>query len=81
MNSKLLVTLFGLGAITAPLAAQTKINAAGATFPTIIYLDWMLTYNKAHSDVRVQLPVHRLGRRASASSPTAPSTSAPATPR
>jgi phosphate transport system substrate-binding protein len=40
-------------ALAAPAAAQTKLNGAGATFPNIIYQDWMLTYNKAHPDVQL----------------------------
>src|SRR5881296_3339893 len=39
--------------LAAPAAAQVKLNGAGATFPNIIYQDWMLTYNKAHSDVQL----------------------------
>jgi phosphate transport system substrate-binding protein len=53
MHKKLLVTLLGLGALGAPLAAQTKLNAAGASFPAIIYQDWMIAYNKAHTDVEL----------------------------
>src|SRR5690349_22471403 len=34
-------------------AAQTPINGAGATFPRIIYDDWMLTYNQTHPDVKL----------------------------
>src|SRR5439155_18793512 len=30
-----------------------KLNGAGATFPNIIYQDWMLTYNKTHPDVQL----------------------------
>lgn len=53
MTNKLFVTLLGLGALSAPLAAQTKLNAAGASFPAIIYQDWMIAYNKAHADVEM----------------------------
>ena len=45
-----------LGAVAlaaAPATAQVKLNGAGATFPNIIYQDWMLTYNKAHPDVQL----------------------------
>src|SRR5581483_8015899 len=39
--------------VAAPVAsAQVKLNGAGATFPNIIYQDWMLTYNKTHPDVQ-----------------------------
>jgi phosphate transport system substrate-binding protein len=40
-------------AAPAPAAAQVKLNGAGATFPNIIYQDWILTYNKAHPDVQL----------------------------
>jgi phosphate transport system substrate-binding protein len=36
-----------------PAAAQVQINGAGATFPNIIYQDWMLTYNQTHADVKL----------------------------
>src|SRR3989475_5038300 len=36
-----------------PLAAQVQLNGAGATFPNIIYQDWMLTYNQTHPDVKL----------------------------
>src|SRR6266700_2318514 len=39
--------------LAAPAAAQVKLNGAGATFPNIIYQDWMLTYNQAHPDVQL----------------------------
>jgi len=42
-----------LAALAAPGSAQVKLTGAGATFPNIIYQDWMLTYNKAHSDVQL----------------------------
>jgi len=47
------LVLAALAAPAAPAAAQVKLNGAGATFPNIIYQDWMLTYNKAHSDVQL----------------------------
>jgi phosphate transport system substrate-binding protein len=50
---KLTLALLALGALAAPLAAQTKITGAGSTFSTILYTDWMQTYNKAHSDVQL----------------------------
>jgi len=49
--------------LAAPAAAQVKLNGAGATFPNIIYQDWMLSYNQAHPDVQSELSVDRLGRR------------------
>ena len=36
-----------------PAAAQVTLNGAGATFPNIIYSDWMLTYNQAHPDLKL----------------------------
>jgi len=36
-----------------PAAAQVQLNGAGATFPNIIYQDWMLTYNQSHADVKL----------------------------
>jgi phosphate transport system substrate-binding protein len=39
--------------VTQPATAQVKLNAAGATFPNIIYQDWILTYNKAHANVQL----------------------------
>ncbi len=32
--------------------AQMKINGAGSSFSNILYSDWMITYNRAHSDVQ-----------------------------
>ena len=48
-------TLIALAALTlaAPASAQVKLNGAGATFPNIIYQDWMLSYNQAHADVQL----------------------------
>src|SRR5205814_10660640 len=40
-------------ALAAPARAQVKLNGAGATFPNIIYQDWMLTYNQSHPDVQL----------------------------
>ena len=48
-----LAALAAPATLAAPAAAQVKLNGAGATFPNIIYQDWMLTYNKAHSDVQL----------------------------
>jgi len=36
-----------------PAAAQVTLNGAGATFPNIIYSDWMLRYNQSHPDVKL----------------------------
>jgi len=53
MTKSSLIALAATLALAAPAAAQVKLNGAGATFPNIIYQDWMLTYNKAHSDVQL----------------------------
>src|SRR5438094_2670248 len=49
----LAVALAALAAPAAPARAQVKLNGAGATFPNIIYQDWMLTYNQSHPDVQL----------------------------
>src|SRR2546430_8166632 len=48
-----LTTLLALALAAAPAAAQVPINGAGATFPNIIYQDWMLTYSQTHPDVKL----------------------------
>jgi phosphate transport system substrate-binding protein len=35
------------------VAAQTRINGAGATFPYIIYQNWILAYNEKHDNVEL----------------------------
>src|SRR5256885_912864 len=52
MKSPLLALVTAL-TLAAPAAAQVKLNGAGATFPNIIYQDWMLSYNQAHPDVQL----------------------------
>src|SRR5213080_102662 len=47
------LALSAVALAAAPATAQVKLNGAGATFPNIIYQDWMLTYNKAHPDVQL----------------------------
>jgi phosphate transport system substrate-binding protein len=47
------LALAALLCAAAPAAAQVQLNGAGATFPNIIYSDWMLTYNQAHADVKL----------------------------
>src|SRR3989475_8880813 len=39
--------------LAVPAGAQVKLNGAGATFPNIIYQDWMLSYNQTHPDVQL----------------------------
>ena len=47
-----LVAVAALG-LTARGAAQVKITGAWATFPNIIYQDWVLTYNRQHAEVQL----------------------------
>src|SRR3989449_9351691 len=53
MKRSPLIALVATLALAVPAGAQVKLNGAGATFPNIIYQDWMLTYNKTHSDVQL----------------------------
>ena len=52
-KSGLLTALTGLTLLAGPAAAQVRLTGAGATFPAVIYQDWMLTYNKAHKGVEL----------------------------
>src|SRR5438034_11398019 len=52
-HTKLALLACAALSLAAPTAAQVKLNGAGATFPNIIYQDWMLRYNKAHPDVQL----------------------------
>jgi phosphate transport system substrate-binding protein len=48
------LTLILLCALVAlPLAAQTTLNGAGATFPNPMYSKWFSDYHKLHSDVQI----------------------------
>ena len=40
-------------AAAAPLATAQRINAAGATFPAVIYQKWFDEYHKLHADVQI----------------------------
>ena len=53
MKSTRCLALAALLCAAAPAAAQVQLNGAGATFPNIIYQDWMLTYNQTHPDVKL----------------------------
>ena len=53
MTKQPLLALAVLLSATVPVAAQVQINGAGATFPNIIYQDWMLAYNQTHPDVKL----------------------------
>lgn len=51
-------TLTAIGIIGAlasppPVAAQVRLNGAGATFPNIIYQTWILTYNQKFDNVEI----------------------------
>jgi phosphate transport system substrate-binding protein len=50
---KMSLALAGLMAVAAPFAAAQKINAAGATFPAVIYQKWFDEYHKMHADVEI----------------------------
>ena len=52
-RSALLGMAAALGLSAAPAAAQVKLTGAGATFPNVIYQNWMLTYNKANPSVQL----------------------------
>ena len=45
-------TLLGL-ALVAPAAAQVRLNGAGASFPNIIYQNWIITYNQKFDNVEL----------------------------
>ena len=45
--------LFALLLLTLSSSAQTKLNAAGATFPYPIYSKWFNEYHNMHSDVEI----------------------------
>ena len=53
MTKSPLLAIAAAVAIAAPATAQVKLNGAGATFPNIIYQDWILSYNQAHTDVQL----------------------------
>jgi phosphate transport system substrate-binding protein len=47
------IPLFALFLSTLPVSAQTKLNAAGATFPYPIYSKWFNEYHQQHPDVEI----------------------------
>src|SRR5690242_21169828 len=55
MKQSCLIALSAALALAAPppASAQVKLNGAGATFPNIIYQDWIINYNRAHTDVQL----------------------------
>jgi len=50
---KLAVTAGIIGTLATPAAAQVRLNGAGATFPNIIYQNWILTYNQKFDNVEL----------------------------
>src|SRR5207245_8112621 len=53
MTKSSLLAVAAALALAAPARAQVKLNGAGATFPNIIYQDWILTYNQSHPDAQL----------------------------
>jgi phosphate transport system substrate-binding protein len=52
--TKISLALVGLMAVATPFAAaQQRINAAGATFPAVIYQKWFDEYHNMHADVQI----------------------------
>src|SRR5579862_5836350 len=51
MKASLAIT--GLVLAMAPFAAAQQINAAGATFPAVIYQKWFQEYQKLHSTIQI----------------------------
>jgi phosphate transport system substrate-binding protein len=51
MRRLILVSLCALAAL--PLAAQTTLNGAGATFPYPMYSKWFNEYHNQHSDIQI----------------------------
>jgi len=50
---KRILPFLALLAVVLPSAAQTKLNAAGATFPNPIYSKWFSTYHQMHPDIEI----------------------------
>lgn len=53
MIRRMAVVAGALVALAVPGAAQVRLNGAGATFPNIIYQNWMLTYNRQVEGVQL----------------------------
>lgn len=53
VNRRLIPTLLLLAVAALPAFSQTKINAAGATFPYPIYSKWFSEYHAEHPDVEI----------------------------
>jgi phosphate transport system substrate-binding protein len=50
---KMSLAVAGLMMVAAPFAAAQQINAAGASFPAVIYQKWFDEYHKMHADVQI----------------------------
>ena len=50
---KRIFPLLALLAVVLPSAAQTKLNAAGATFPYPIYSKWFSQYHQMHPEIEI----------------------------
>ncbi|HEY8670375.1 MAG TPA: phosphate ABC transporter substrate-binding protein PstS, partial [Terriglobales bacterium] len=48
-----LLLMFALLVFALPLAAQTKLNGAGATFPYPMYSKWFNEYHNQHPDIEI----------------------------
>jgi phosphate transport system substrate-binding protein len=53
MRVSRLIAVIAAAGLATPAAAQVVLNGAGATFPNIIYQDWIITYNKATAGVQL----------------------------
>ena len=55
IKPRLAILLSAISAVLASsvIAPAETINAAGATFPAVIYQKWFQEYHKLHSDVQV----------------------------
>ncbi len=53
MTPHRLLVLAGLLAAASPAGAQTRLNGAGATFPNLIYQNWIITYNQQSRGVEL----------------------------
>src|SRR2546423_3879617 len=52
-STKFLVAALLGTAVAAKAVDEVTLNGAGATFPNIIYQNWMLAYNQANTDVKL----------------------------
>jgi phosphate transport system substrate-binding protein len=50
---KVLIGMAALPLLAGNVSAQIRLNGAGATFPNIIYQNWMISYNQTHDNVEL----------------------------